>query len=143
MSENLENIKYIAVIQCDIVMERCSGFLCENAFHNRTGGFEEYPNDQNYRVVYLTCGGCCGKAVLRKLHNLTKVASKKAGIEKEEIMVQFASCITKDNYHSSRCPHYGYLKNQVMKEGLAFREDTHISKLAEERRKEGIYRTYD
>jgi len=134
-----ENIKYIAVVQCDIVQDRCSGFLCEKAFTERTGGFKNYPADKQYRTLYITCGGCCGKAVLRKLSNLTRQAKKQDGIEKDEIAVQLSSCITKDNHHSSVCPHIDYIKQQVEKAGLKWAEDTRISPTAERRRAEGIY----
>ncbi|MCP4650485.1 MAG: CGGC domain-containing protein, partial [PVC group bacterium] len=39
----MKKIKYIVVVQCHIVKERCSGYLCEYAFSKRTGSFSKYP----------------------------------------------------------------------------------------------------
>ena len=63
---------YIAVVQCHIVKQRCSGYFCEQAFHNREGEFTRYPADKPFRTIYMTCGGCCGKAVHRKLGHLVR-----------------------------------------------------------------------
>ena len=95
---------YIAVLQCHIVKERCSGYGCEKAFHERSGGFSAYSKDKAYRVLYLTCGGCCGRATQRKLSNLIRRIKKEEAITKDRIVVQLASCLTKDNFHSSPCP---------------------------------------
>ncbi len=135
----LSEYEYIAVVQCHIVKERCSGFLCEKAFHRRTGGFAELPADKPYRIVYFDCGGCCGKAVLRKLQNLKQQAARD-GIPKEKILVQLSSCITKDNYHSPRCPTAGYIRELVDRAGLDCREDTVISAKAQRRRQDGTYK---
>lgn len=130
---------YIAVVQRHIVKLRCSGYFCEKAFHERTGGFSAYSPDRAYRTLYLTCGGCCGRALHRKLSNLVNKIRQKEGVEKEKIVVQLSSCITKDNYHGPSCPHLDYLRKLIRKLGLDIVEDTSISKKAEERRKAGIY----
>ena len=130
---------YIAVVQCHIVVERCSGYFCEKEFNGRSGGFSGYPRDRKYRILYLTCGGCCGRALHRKLSHLIRKIKNKEGIVKDEIVVQLASCITRDNYHAPVCPHIDYLKELIGKLGLDVREDTTISKLSEKRRKEGVY----
>ena len=135
----MSDFDYIAVVQCHIVKQRCSGYLCEKAFRQRTGGFADLPAERDYRIVYLDCGGCCGKAVLRKLSNLTRLA-KKDGIGKDRIVVQLSSCITKDNYHAPRCPHAAFLRELVARAGLACREDTVISAKSEQRRQDGTYR---
>lgn len=132
---------YLVIVQCHIVMERCSGYYCEKAFHDRTGGFADYPADKTYRTLYLTCGGCCGRAVHRKLGNLLRRIRKREGIEKDAIAVHLASCITKDNYHGPPCPHLDYLKDLIGRLGLDIREDTAVSETSEKRRKEGIYRS--
>ena len=133
--------KYIVIVQCHIVSERCSGFHCEKAFHDRSGGFTAYPKESNYRMLSLTCGGCCGRALLRKLGNLIKLSKKRDGLEKSDIVVHFSSCITKDNYHAPPCPHLDYLKSLVARAGLDLKEDTWISKTSEKRRQEGRYRS--
>ena len=135
----LKDKEYIAVVQCDIVKERCSGYYCEKAFHERTGGFAAYPKDKAYRVINMTCGGCCGRAVHRKLSHLVRRLKKEEGIGKERIVVQLSSCITKDNFHATPCPHLDYLKGLIRKLGLDIREDTSINENSEKRRRDGLY----
>ncbi|MDY0191163.1 MAG: CGGC domain-containing protein [Desulfuromonas sp.] len=131
--------KYLVVVQCHIVQERCSGFHCEKAFHDRTGGFARYADNHDLRMLTLTCGGCCGRALLRKLSHLIKTAAKRDGITREQIAVHFSSCISKDNYHAPPCPHLDYLKQLVARLNLDMVEDTWISRTAERRRQQGIY----
>ncbi|MHC5179089.1 MAG: CGGC domain-containing protein, partial [Planctomycetota bacterium] len=136
---NLNSKEYVVIVQCDIVKQRCPGYLCEKAFHERTGGFAEYPADKPYRVINLTCGGCCGRALHRKLSLLKRTIKKKEGIDKDKIVVQLSTCITKDNYHAPPCPHLDYLKALIAKIGIDYREDTEICEKSEKRRKEGVY----
>jgi len=138
---DLNHKEYIVIVQCHIVKERCSGYNCERAFHERTGGFAGYPKDKAYRILNLTCGGCCGRAVHRKLSNLIRQIKKAEGITKDRIIVQLSSCITKDNFHSPPCPHLDYLKKLIAKLGLDVCEDTHINEISEKRRKDGLYGT--
>ena len=135
----MQDKDYIVVVQCHLVKQRCSGYFCEKAFHERTGGFADYAKDRAYRTLYLTCGGCCGRALHRKLGHLVQKIKQREGIEKDRIVVQFSSCITKDNYHGPPCPHLDYLKTLVAKLGVDLREDTTISDKAEQRRKAGEY----
>ena len=79
---NLAEKDYLVIVQCDIVKQRCPGYLCEKAFHERTGGFADYPKDKSYRVINLTCGGCCGRALHRKLTLLKRTLMKKEQIDK-------------------------------------------------------------
>ena len=138
----MDKKEYVVVVQCHIVMERCSGYFCEKAFHERTGGFSSYPKEKRYRTLYLTCGGCCGRALHRKLSDLVKMTKKQENMDKEHIVVHLASCITKESYHGPPCPHLDYLKIMIRnKLGLDLREDTYISKKAQERREAGLYRT--
>ena len=132
---------YIAVVQCHLVKQRCSGYFCEKAFHERTGGFSGYATGRFYRALYMTCGGCCGRPLHRKLSNLIHKIKDKEGIERDRIVVQLSSCITKDNYHGPPCPHLDYLKDLISRLGLDVVEDTSISQKAEERRKSGVYRS--
>jgi predicted metal-binding protein len=131
---------YIAIVQCHIVKERCSGYNCERAFNERTGGFSAYPKEKVYRKLNLTCGGCCGRAVHRKLSNLIRQINKKEGIKKDRIVVQLSSCITKDNFHSTPCPHLDYLKGLIEKLDLDVCEDTFVDEKSEKRRKAGLYK---
>ena len=131
---------YIVIVQCHIVKERCSGYMCERAFHERTGGFANYPADKAYRTLYLTCGGCCGRALHRKLNNLIHKSKSKEGIEKDTIVVKLSSCITRDSFHGPACPHLDYLKELIGKLKLDVCEHTSISQKAEKRREQGIYK---
>ncbi len=82
-------------------------------------------------------------AVHRKLGNLVRRIKKQEEIEKDRIVVHLASCMTKDNYHSSPCPHLDYLKCLIEKLGLDICEDTFIDEKSEKRRKEGVYAVSD
>ncbi|HCE43359.1 MAG TPA: CGGC domain-containing protein [Lentisphaeria bacterium] len=132
-------IKLIAIVQCDITLERCPGFFCDRAFVNKTGGFEKIDYDKNTRKLNISCGGCCGKAIHRKLALLAQKAKKFDNIEKDEILVKLASCITKDNYHGSKCPNLDYITRLINGLGMKLSLDTHVSKKAEERRASGVY----
>jgi predicted metal-binding protein len=134
MSGNHDEVKYVVVLQCDIVMERCSGFFCENAFANRTGAFVDYPVDARIRYLNFTCGGCCGRATLRKLSNLVGLVRKQTQIAPGEVVLHFASCICKESFHGPVCPHYDYLKELVERKSVVWREGTHVSTTAESRR---------
>jgi predicted metal-binding protein len=136
---DIKHKDYIIVVQCHIVKERCPGYYCEKAFNERAGGFVAYPKDKTYRIMNMTCGGCCGRAVHRKLSLLTRKLKKEEGIGKDRIVVQLSSCITKDNFHAPPCPHLDYLKTLIAKLGLDVCEDTYISKISEQRRKAGLY----
>lgn len=130
---------YVIVVQCDIVKERCPGYACEKAFHERTGGFAIYPPDKPVRALYLTCGGCCGMTLHRTLAYTLKSIRKQEGVSKDRIAVQLSSCMTTDNYHSPPCPHLDYLKELIARLGLDMFETTVISEKSEERRAEGRY----
>ena len=130
---------YIVVVQCHIVKERCSGYHCEKAFHQRLGGFAAYPADRPCRTLTITCGGCCGRALGRKLTHLTGKIAKAEGLARDRIVVQLSSCITTDNHHGPPCPHLDYLKTLIGKLGLDICQDTVISPKAEQRRQAGIY----
>jgi predicted metal-binding protein len=131
---------YIVVVQCEIAKQRCSGYHCEKAFHERTGGFAVYPKEREHRIISITCGGCCGKAVQRKLTHLARKIRKAEAIEKDRIVVQLASCITLDNFHSPRCMFTEYMKEVIARTGIECREDTHRSAKASGRRAAGHYK---
>ncbi len=136
---DLREKDYVAVVQCQIAKDRCSGYGCEKTFTHRTGGFADYPRDNTYRTLYMTCGGCCGKRLGRKLTNLTRMLAKREQIPRERIVVQLASCITTDNSHAPPCPNLEYLRKLIAKVGLDCRLTTVISGAADAKRKEGIY----
>ena len=136
---DLLNKEYVVVLQCDTVKQRCPGYFCEKAYHERTGGFAAYPKDKAYRVLYMTCSGCCGRAVHRKLTLLKRRLKKKEGIGMDKIVVQLSSCMTKDNYHAPPCPHLDYIRTLISRIGIDILEDTVISELSEKRRADGVY----
>ena len=135
--------QYIVIVQCDIVKERCPGYLCEKAFHERTGGFAEYPKDKAYRVLNMTCGGCCGRAVHRKLTLLLRTLRKKEGIEKDAVLVQLSSCMTKNNFHAPPCPHLDYIRTLIGRIGIDVRDDTVVSETSQRRREAGLYGSHE
>jgi predicted metal-binding protein len=132
---------YIIIVQCDIVKERCPGYLCEKALHERTGGFASYPKDKVYRVLSMTCGGCCGRALHRKLTLLLRTLRKKEGMEKERVLVQLSSCMTKDNFHAPPCPHLDYIRTLIERIGIDVQGDTVISEKSQQRRDQGVYQS--
>jgi predicted metal-binding protein len=137
----MQDKEYIVIVQCHLVKQRCSGYFCEKSFNERTGGFANFAKDKSYRTLNITCGGCCGQTLQRKLTHLIRTLKKQESIGKEKVVVQLSTCITKDNFHGPQCPHLDYLKTIINKTGVDFQEDTRISKLAEKRRKEGLYKT--
>jgi len=136
---DLADKDYVVVVQCDIVKQRCSGYFCEQAFHTRSGGFAAYPRHKAYRTLHITCGGCCGRAVHRKLSHLRRCLKNSEGVDGARIVVQLSSCITKDNFHGPPCPHLDYIKTLIARLELDVREDTHVCELSEQRRKQGVY----
>lgn len=131
---------YIIIVQCHIVKERCSGYFCEKAFFERNGRFAGYPADSPIRMLNMTCGGCCGRAVHRKLSDFLNAIKEKEGIAKDRIVVHLSSCIVKENFHGPQCPHLDYLKDLIgNKHGLDIVEGSRISKISEARREKGIY----
>ena len=132
---------YVVVVQCDqVVQKTCAGAFCEHAFTEREGGFARYPGEQALRYIAVSCGGCTGRAVLRKLMNVKKVLTK---YEKRDpastVIVHLSTCITRSSHHGPRCPHIDAIKGQIARAGLDCVEDTRISAKAEKRRQEGWY----
>lgn len=141
---DLSKIKLIVIIQCEIAKRRCSGYHCSQAFYEKSGGFEKYSQDQDMRLLMFECGGCNGKGVNSLLSNVGKCLKKEGKIKPEEVAIHFASCVTLDNHHSSRCMFINHMKQQVLKTPLKdalILEDTWYSKTATRRRLEGIYKT--
>lgn len=140
---DLAKKQYIVILQCHIVKERCPGYLCEKAFHERTGGFAQYPKDKSYRVLNMTCGGCCGRAAHRKLTLLLRTLKKKEGLEKSDVLVQLSSCMTQDNFHAPPCPHLGYIRTLIERIGIDVQADTVISEQSQGRREAGVYSAHE
>ncbi|MDR1612468.1 MAG: CGGC domain-containing protein [Planctomycetota bacterium] len=131
---------YIVVVQCDhAISQVCSGFQCEHAFTARTGGFAGYPATGNIRYLSMSCGGCPGRATLRKLINLKKGLKKREQTDSGMVRVHLSTCITHSNHHGPRCPHVDYIKGQIERAGLDCVEGSRIAPAAEKRRSEGQY----
>ena len=130
----------VVIIQCDDVLKRCSGFLCMNDFYERIGKFEGYPPETRYMA--MTCGGCCGN-ITTKLENLG-MRLRKAGISKDDVAIHFASCICSENSHRLPCPFMSRMKALIHHKGFGnVVLGTHISKKAEAKRQECIYRKWE
>ena len=131
----------VVIIQCDDVSKRCSGFLCMNDFYDRTGKFEFYPDEVRY--MSITCGGCCGNLLTPKLENLG-MRLRKANINKEDVVIHFASCICSDNSHRQPCPFMNRMKSLLNRKGFNnVVLGTHISQKAEAKRQAGIYKKWE
>ena len=132
--------KYLVIVQCHIVKERCSGYLCERAFHEKSGCFEQYNDNKDMRLLTMTCGGCCGRATQRKLVNLLEKIKKIEGITRDDIVVHLASCVAFESHHGPKCPHKEYLIDLIQKKlKIEVREGSNISKTTEALREKGVY----
>lgn len=137
------NFKMVIVIQCAMAKKRCSGYLCMNAFYNRDDFFEDYPKDKEIRFLSFDCGGCCGKSVNSLMSNVSRKMAKTTDIKKEEAAVHLSSCMSLDNHHSDRCPFIDTIKEAVKKQGFTnIFEGSKLSKTAQKKREEGIYKKY-
>ena len=138
-----KDVKLIGIIQCDFAKERCSGFSCVNSFHERIDAFENYPDDGKIMVVPFNCGGCPGRRIGRSVENLVSRAKKKAGIEKNELVIHLSSCMVTDNAHYPPCPHLDYIGKILERKGVAVRKGSYKGRTAEMRREEGRYEAFD
>ena len=131
----------VVIIQCDDVVKRCSGFLCMNDFYERTGKFEGYPDEVRY--MSITCGGCCGNLLTPKLENLG-MRLRKENINKENVVIHFASCVCSDNSHRLPCPFMNRMKALLNRKGFNnIVLGTHVSQKAEAKRQAGIYKKWE
>ncbi len=143
MTEKKKETRLIGIIQCDFAKERCSGFACINSFHERIDAFENYPADGKIMAVPFNCGGCPGRRIGRSVENLLRRAKKKAGIERDEIVIHLSSCMVTDNAHYPPCPHLDYIGKVLARKGVQVKEGSYKSKTAERRRAEGAYEKFD
>ncbi len=139
MSADQAGVKMVVVVQCDqVVHEVCPGFMCEHAFTKRSDAFQEYP-PENVRYMAISCGGCPGRAVWRKLVNIRNNLKKREQSGTEGVTVHLSTCICRASVHGPRCPHLDYLKAQIERARFAYVEGSRFSKLAEKHRAEGRY----
>ena len=130
---------FVIIVTCHLVAQRCGGYFCERALHHREDAFRDYPAQHPLRHTMVSCGGCCGRALQRKLTHQAGLLQRKESIGKERIVVHLSSCITRSNHHGPRCPHLDYLKELVARINIDLREDTHLSRKSCERRDAGRY----
>ncbi len=135
------SVKIVAVVQCAVALERCSGFSCARAFHNRTHGFQGYP--ESVMFVPFSCGGCPGRRVSRLVEHLARMAGKKDNIKKKDIRVHFTGCVANDNGHYPRCPFNNYMKAFLKQKGCCVINKGYWSEGSEKRRQSGHYRAYE
>jgi predicted metal-binding protein len=131
-----EQIRCLAVIQCSIARERCSGARCVMAFTNRDKFFRGYGPDTV--LVPIPCGGCPGRRVSRLLANLSRTM-KHHGITQEQIIVHLSSCICLDSSHYPVCPHVDYIRRILRRRGFRCADGSVESEVAARRREEGRY----
>lgn len=131
--------KLVVIVQCHLVMSRCSGYNCMNAFYKREGKFSEYDADTRYMT--FTCGGCCGAQLAAKLEQLLH-RLRSNGERKEDVIIHLASCVCSDNYHRPPCPHLDYLQAIVERKGYNLALGSYISKTTSAKREQGIYCSY-
>jgi predicted metal-binding protein len=135
-----DGVRLVAVVQCAIALERCSGFSCARAFHDRTHFFQGYGDDVLY--VPFSCGGCPGRRVSRLAEHVVRMAERKEGIRKRDIAAHLTGCVVRDNGHYPECPFKDYMKAILEQKGLTVIEGGYESTTAAERRKEGHYNAY-
>jgi predicted metal-binding protein len=135
-----DDIKIVAVIQCAIALERCSGFHCSQAFYKRENYFKDYPDNVMY--VPFSCGGCPGRRVSRLISNLAKGALKKEGIDKDSIIVHLTACIVTDNGHYPQCPFKDYMKAILLQKGFKVIDGGYESSGSKKRRENNRYQAY-
>lgn len=129
----------VVIIQCDLVMNRCSGYNCMKSFYLKYKPFQFYDNSDRYMM--MTCGGCCGAKIAAKLEDLSHHLSRDQ-VNKSNIIVYLASCICSDNYHRPPCPHLQYIKDIINRKGYPVILGTYISKITTQKRKNGEYKDF-
>ena len=130
--------KCVAVIQCEVSREHCSGARCAISFAERKDHFAGYGSDVVYYIP-MTCGGCPGRRVSRLAAHLKKSLATRE-VTPEEIVVHLASCLVTDNHHSPPCPHLDDIKLILARQGLTVVEGSMTSSAAARRRQAGVYK---
>lgn len=134
-------IRYVLAVQCALSRARCSGFACENSFHERQFSFDGYGSGT--RFLSVTCGGCDGENVKVQLAHFARKLLKKTDITLDQVSVHLSSCMVTDNSHHRRCPHVAKIRAAIGAAGFTnITEGTYVSARAEERRGIGDYSSY-
>jgi len=130
-------VKCVAVVQCAVAQERCSGAHCALSFHRREHFFADYGPDVLY--LSISCGGCPGRRVSRLASHLKRLLAREAKIEPHQIAVHLSACVVNENAHYPPCPHLDYIKTILARKGLNVVEGSYVSATSEERRRTGYY----
>ena len=135
-------IKYVLVVQCDNARHRCSGFACENWFHQRMASFAGYHPE--VRFLTVTCGGCGGLETLHaQLEHFKRKLLKKTSIALDEVSIHLSSCMVTDNSHHNRCVHVAEICKVINDCGFVnITEGSYVSARAQAKREAGIYKNY-
>jgi len=129
----------VAVIQCEVAHERCTGIQCAMGFADREDLFAAYGDEVRYYVPF-PCGGCPGRRVGRLAHQIKRIMQKR-GIPLEQVAVHLSSCMAFESGHYPPCPHLADIRLMLTRKGFTrVVEGTHLSPQAEERRHAGLYR---
>ncbi len=131
--------KWVAVVQCEVMRERCSGADCAVRFAGRRDLFAEHDSDVSVYIP-ITCGGCPGRRVARLAAHLKKHMAKNQ-VTTDEVVVHLSSCIVNDNHHGPPCPHIDDIKLMLARQGFTrLIEGSKISSGAEKKRATGVYK---
>jgi len=134
--------KIVAVVQCAIALERCTGFYCAETFHKRLEFFKGYSKEAEIMYVPFSCGGCSGRRVSRLVAHLKRMGKKHHHTEPSEIVVHLSGCMVRDNGHYPKCPHLAQIKAMVVQKGVKVVLGSNESEKAAQRRKAGGYKAY-
>ena len=137
MTETIKPVKCVAVVQCHVTHERCTGVSCATAFALREHHFAPYGKDTVFYVPF-SCGGCPGRRVSRLAGQLIRKLKQK-GVEKDEIAVHLSTCVVFDSGHYPKCPNVDYMKKILGRKGLKVVEGSYLSDKASQRRRTGFY----
>lgn len=132
------SVRYVLVVQCGKARRRCSGFACENSFHERLFSFDGYG--PGVRFMSVSCDMCEEGALAEQLAHFARKLQKKTDIMPDQVSVHLSSCVVTDNSHHARCPRVTRIRDLIEAQGLAhITEGTYVSARAQARRASGAY----
>jgi predicted metal-binding protein len=132
--------KLVVIIQCNQSLQHCPGYWCTRDFYLKEGCFKGYPADTRYMT--MSCGGCCGHNINVKLARLSQLLERE-GTPKDDVTIHLASCIVSDNHHHGPCPFRHQMVTLIGRYGFTVRAGSHVSKHAQQKRDEKVYRPWD
>lgn len=117
-------MKKIGTLTCLKSNHICARVSCLNAFNNRTGYFQDYPEDTQL-VAMMTCNGCKvssetdpseDKRIMEKIRRL-----KYEGVEKVHVGV----CVMIQD--GGECRHITTIRKMLEEEGIPTVDGTHFT----------------